>query len=75
MGWTIGRTAVLSDPQGARRKALEKLQAAMDNAPIVPTLNGSRVRIAGFMVPLDGIGGLEVDGRAVVVGELRPAGC
>jgi hypothetical protein len=27
MGWVIGRTAVLSDPQGARRKVLEKLQA------------------------------------------------
>ena len=27
MGWMIGRTAVLSDPEGARRKALEKLQA------------------------------------------------
>lgn len=30
MGWAIGRTAVLSDPQGARRKALEKLQALSD---------------------------------------------
>jgi hypothetical protein len=27
MGWMIGRTAVLSDPKGARKKALEKLQA------------------------------------------------
>ena len=27
MGWMIGRTAVLTDPEGARRKALEKLQA------------------------------------------------
>lgn len=27
MGWMIGRTAVLDDPQAARRKALEKLQA------------------------------------------------
>lgn len=26
MGWAIGRTAVLSDPEEARRKALEKLQ-------------------------------------------------
>ena len=26
MGWMIGRTAVLSDPEGARRKALAKLQ-------------------------------------------------
>jgi hypothetical protein len=29
----------------------------MDNAPIVPALNGTRVRIAGFLVPLDGIKG------------------
>jgi hypothetical protein len=27
MGWVIGRTEVLSDPQGARRKVLEKLQS------------------------------------------------
>ena len=26
MGWMIGRAAVLSDPEGAKRKALEKLQ-------------------------------------------------
>ena len=27
MGWMIGRTAVLDDPEAAKRKALEKLQA------------------------------------------------
>ncbi len=27
MSWMIGRSAILSDPEGARRKALEKLQA------------------------------------------------
>ena len=27
MGWMIGRATVLADPEGARRKALEKLQA------------------------------------------------
>lgn len=26
MAWMIGRTAALADPEGARRKALEKLQ-------------------------------------------------
>lgn len=26
MGWMIGRAAVVSDPEAARRKALEKLQ-------------------------------------------------
>ena len=30
MGWMIGRTAVLSDPEAAKRKALEKLQALAD---------------------------------------------
>ena len=30
MAWAIGRTAVLSDPDGARRKALEKLQGLVD---------------------------------------------
>jgi hypothetical protein len=30
MSWMIGRTAVLSDPEGARRKALEKLQGLVD---------------------------------------------
>ena len=30
MSWMIGRTAVLSDPEGARRKALEKLQGLTD---------------------------------------------
>ena len=29
MAWMIGRTAALSDPEGARRKALEKLQGLM----------------------------------------------
>lgn len=27
MGWLIGRAAAMSDPEGARRKALEKLQS------------------------------------------------
>ena len=27
MSWMIGRTAVLSDPESAKRKALDKLQA------------------------------------------------
>lgn len=47
----------LSDSDPRAIKALEQLRAAMDNAPVVPALNGSRVRIAGFMVPLDGLRG------------------
>jgi uncharacterized protein len=45
-----------SDPRAVA--ALEKLRQAWDNAPVVPALNGTRVRIAGFMVPLEGHQGL-----------------
>jgi hypothetical protein len=42
MGWMIGRAAVLSDPEGAKRKALEKLQrlAELDDPEslVVPIL-------------------------------------
>jgi hypothetical protein len=49
--------STLSDSDPRAMKALEKLKQAMDNAPVVPALNGQRVRIAGFMVPLDGLRG------------------
>jgi hypothetical protein len=35
-------------------QALGELRAAWDNAPVVSALNGARIRIAGFMVPLEG---------------------
>jgi hypothetical protein len=42
MGWLIGRVAAMSDPEGARRKALEKLRgiAEMDDpeSRVVPIL-------------------------------------
>ncbi len=42
MGWLIGRAAAMSDPEGARRKALEKLKgiAEMDDpeSRVVPIL-------------------------------------
>ena len=42
MGWLIGRAAAMSDPEGARRKALEKLRgiAEMDDpeSVVVPIL-------------------------------------
>lgn len=41
-----------SDPRAI--KALEQLRLAMDNAPVVSSLNGARIRIPGFLVPLDG---------------------
>ena len=42
MSWLIGRTAAMSDPEGARRKALEKLRAIADmedpESMVVPIL-------------------------------------
>ena len=40
-----------SDPKAM--EALEKAREAWNSAPIVETLNGKRVNIAGFVVPLD----------------------
>lgn len=40
-----------SDPRAM--EALEKVRAAWNDAPIVPELNGARVEIPGFVVPLD----------------------
>lgn len=42
MGWLIGRAAAMSDPEGARRKALEKLQGIVElddpESTVVPIL-------------------------------------
>lgn len=40
-----------SDPEAM--DALQKLKEAWDNAPVEPSLSGARVRIAGFMIPLE----------------------
>jgi hypothetical protein len=45
--------ANLSDSDPRAVKALEQLRAALDNAPVVAELNGARIRIAGFTVPLE----------------------
>lgn len=50
-----------SDPKAM--EALDKLKAAWDNAPAEPSLNGKKIRIAGFALPLehqgpDGKGGV-----------------
>jgi hypothetical protein len=50
----------LGDADPRAIKALEKLRQAWDNAPIVSSLNGTRVRIPGFVVPL------EVQNRQIV---------
>ena len=42
MSWLIGRAAAMSDPEGARRKALDKLQAIAElddpESAVVPIL-------------------------------------
>ncbi len=40
-----------SDPRA--EALLLKLQEAWEKAPVVPTLDGARIRIAGFVVPLE----------------------
>jgi hypothetical protein len=40
-----------SDPRAM--EALDKLKQAWDNAPAEPSLNGKRIRIAGFALPLE----------------------
>lgn len=52
MGWMIGRTAVLSDPEGARRKALEKLQALTEiedpESLVVPILIDAMLMVEAY---------------------------
>ena len=43
----------LSDADPRATKALERLREAWNNAPVVAALNGTRIRIAGFLVPLE----------------------
>lgn len=40
-----------SDPRAM--EALERLRQAWNDAPVEPSLNGARIRIPGFVVPLD----------------------
>lgn len=40
-----------SDPRAI--EALERLRHAWNDAPVEPSLNGARIRIPGFVVPLD----------------------
>lgn len=43
----------LTDTDPRAVKALETLRKEWDNAPVVTKLNGARIRIPGFVVPLD----------------------
>jgi hypothetical protein len=40
-----------SDPRAM--EALEKMREAWSNAPVEPALNGARIRIPGFVIPLE----------------------
>ncbi len=40
-----------SDPRAM--EALDRIKTAWDNAPVEPALNGKRLRIAGFAIPLE----------------------
>lgn len=44
----------MNDNDPRAQKALEQMREAWNNAPVEPSLNGARVRIAGFVVPLEG---------------------
>jgi len=52
MGWAIGRAAVLSDPERARRKALEKLQALAEledpESLVVPILIDAMLLVEAY---------------------------
>ncbi len=52
MGWAIGRAAVLSDPERARRKALEKLQALVEledpESLVVPILIDAMLLVEAY---------------------------
>ncbi len=52
MGWLIGRTEVMSNPEGARRKALEKLQgiAELDDPEslVVPILIDALLMVEAY---------------------------
>ena len=37
-------------------EALEKIREAWSNAPIEPALNGARIRLPGFVIPLEKVG-------------------
>jgi hypothetical protein len=56
--WEPGKTfgadiARLSDNDPRAIDALEKLREAWANAPVEPAMNGARIRIGGFVIPLD----------------------
>lgn len=45
--------ATLKDADPRAMEALQRMRDAWDNAPVEPSLRGQRIRIPGFMVPLE----------------------
>lgn len=45
--------SAMQDGDPRAMEALDKLRAAWDNAPVEPSLNGARIRIPGFLVPIE----------------------
>ena len=52
MGWMIGRTAALSNPEGARRKAIEKLRSLAEledpESVVVPILLDALLMVESY---------------------------
>lgn len=48
--------SAMSDSDPRAQQALERVRRAWDTAPTVPAMDGQRIRIPGFVVPLDGEG-------------------
>jgi hypothetical protein len=44
---------ILSDADPRAAEALRKMREIWDSAPVEPSMKGERIRIAGFMVPLE----------------------
>lgn len=49
----VKRTGLLDDNDPAVIRLMEKIRKIWDSAPTVPELNGKKIRIAGYAVPLD----------------------
>ncbi len=52
-GFSASDTFSFDDDTEEAQNAYDELRATLASAPIVPTLNNQRVKIAGFIVPLD----------------------
>jgi hypothetical protein len=52
-GLSIADLGMMTDGDPRAQELLMKLQDAWEHAPVEPALDGARIRIAGFMVPLE----------------------